>query len=404
MDTAKIINGYKEDVKSFLANMIKYPSIVNQETELINYIQNFFAEEGYEFEKHSIPFALSYDRQFTKYPQFRGFNNRDNLVLKIPGTGDGRSLIINAHMDVVPAGEWKDAFNPRIDGDIVYGRGAVDDKGQIAVIYALLRFLKETGYKNKGDIIIELVIDEEVGGNGTLALLREGIKADGAIVLECADMEIHPANRGVLWFEADIKGKPVHMGKKHEGVSAVDKGIEFINLLYEYEKELRKNKHPLFKKHKYPAQVNIGKFNAGSFPSMVPDWCKIEGGIGFLPDKNLETIRSDIANILNNKASDWLKNNIKIEYNALHNDAYEISVEHPLVKTLSESFKSAKYNTDINGWIVSCDARLFKTVGDMPVVVTGAGKLELAHSDNEHVDVNEILKMAEILFEFIQRW
>ena len=59
MDTAKIINGYKEDVKSFLANMIKYPSIVNQETELINYIQNFFAEEGYDFEKHSIPFALS---------------------------------------------------------------------------------------------------------------------------------------------------------------------------------------------------------------------------------------------------------------------------------------------------------------------------------------------------------
>ncbi len=404
MNTENFLNGYKEDVKNFLATIIKYPSTVNNEVELINFLENFFKDLGYNVERHPIPFALSYDKEFTKYPEFKSFKDRDNLVLKIKGTGEGRSIIINAHMDVVPAGNWDNAFNPEIKGDLVYGRGAVDDKGQIAVIYTLLRLIKEKNFKPRGDIIIELVIDEEVGGNGTLSLLREGIKADGAIVLECADMEIHPANRGVLWFEANIKGKPVHMGKKYEGISAIDKGIEFINLLYDYEKQLQKSKHPLFKKHKYPAQVNIGKMNGGSFPSMVPDWCKIEGGIGFLPDKSIEIVKSDIDKILENKASKWLKDNIELSYNALHNDAFAISPSHPLVTTLAESFKKANYKTEINGWIVSCDARLFQTIANIPVVVTGAGKLALAHSDNEHIDINEVLKMAEILYEFLQRW
>jgi acetylornithine deacetylase len=108
-----------------------------------------------------------------------------------------------------------------------------------------------------GDLLSEIVIEEEAGGNGSLSLIRQGYRADGAVILEPTELKIHPANRGVLWFRVTTEGKPAHMGRIYDGISAIDMSIDLIRALREYERILIEDSrtHPLFRMHRQPCTV-----------------------------------------------------------------------------------------------------------------------------------------------------
>ena len=89
---------------------------------------------------------------------------------------------------------------------------------------------------SKASFQAHIVVEEEFGGNGALAMIRQGYKADAVLVAESTEMQIHPANRGAIWFRIEIEGLPRHMGRKHDGISAIDLSYKVIQALYEYEK------------------------------------------------------------------------------------------------------------------------------------------------------------------------
>lgn len=133
------------------------------------------------------------------------YAGRSNLVAYLPGApdGQGRRLALNVHIDTVCP-----YFPPRIEGDIVHGRGACDDKGPLAVLLAALRVVadrrRRDGTSPAGDLTLMFVIDEETGGNGSLSLaidreLRQ--RYDALMVLECCGNNIHPGNRGAVWYK-----------------------------------------------------------------------------------------------------------------------------------------------------------------------------------------------------------
>lgn len=239
-----------------------------------------------------------------------------------------------------------------------------------------------------------------------MALIRQGFLADAALVMEGTRLRIHPANRGALWFKAVIKGKPVHMGKKWEGVSAIEKACNFVRLCQEFEARLIEESrgHPLFPMEPPPAQVNVGTIRGGEWPSMVPARVELEGGIGFLPNKDLKGIREEFVNFILSRADPWLREHITFSFERLHNDAYETPVDHPFVKTAQEVAGEMGLDTTLTGMVASCDARLFAKVGGMPTIVFGPGDLERAHSDRECVSMTEVLKAAEFLCRLILRW
>ena len=196
-------------------------------------IQDILREEleslGLETRQQEISESLRSDPDYTAPENPVPFAGRPNLFGLRRGNGTGKSLILNSHVDVVPAtADWPDAFSGRIEGDVVHGRGAVDCKGQIVTALAALQALKDARVKLAGDLTVEFVIEEEVGGNGALAAIVDGPRADGVIVLEATQMLIHPANRGAVWFRATIEGKSVHMGRIREGVNAIEKACEMI--------------------------------------------------------------------------------------------------------------------------------------------------------------------------------
>jgi acetylornithine deacetylase len=196
------------------------------------------------------------------------------------------------------------------------------------------------------------------------------------------------------------------MAKYHEGVSALDEMIGLIGILKEYGKKLYEESkgQPLFPYDPLPVTVNVGQINGGDWPATVPAECWIEGGIGFLPNKRLHQIQDELRKNIEAKASDWAKNNYHLEFSRLHNDAYEMPVEHPVVKSLCSAADSVRGSQAPLGWLASCDARLYFHRGGMPTVVFGPGDLGYAHSLTEQIKVSDILRAAEIMLLFLIDW
>lgn len=391
-----------------LRDILQYPSVQGKESEIQHYLYKAFRSLGYEIRSCAVPERIRNDKEYTYTDNKISYRGRPNLVVMMRGDGGsgGRSVILNTHSDVVSAEGWSSAFKPQRRGDLIIGRGACDAKGQIAAIYLTLSALKSSRVRLKGDIIIQIVIEEEVGGNGSLALIRDGIRADGVIVMEPTGLDVHPANRGVLWFRCLINGRSVHMGWKQEGVSAIDEMFKVINELKLYERYLlRKAKgHPMFRMHKCAAQINVGTMQAGDWPATVPGQAVIEGGAGFTPNVRMAEVKRTFRAIVSRKSGPWVRNHHRLEFPKLHNDAYEISSAHPLVLALQKAGRAIGHNPRVCGMTASCDARLFRHVGKMPVVVFGAGHLRDAHSDREQIRWSEIVHCAEMLGGGLIQW
>ncbi|HOJ39833.1 MAG TPA: ArgE/DapE family deacylase, partial [bacterium] len=357
-------------------------------------------------EKVAVPESIKQDPEYTFASAELDYRFRRNVVLHYPSTGEGRSLILNSHSDVVDAPDWPEAFTPRVKNSFVYGRGACDAKGHLATIYLTLLVLQHLKIKLKGPLQVQSVIEEEVGGNGSLALIRQGYTADAALVLESTELKIMAANRGAVWFTFEVEGRSVHMGKSYEGVNAIEKTCVFMKAMRQYEQRLiaESRQVPLFEKYTQPVQVNFGTIMGEGWPSMVCGKVRLEGGVGFLPNKTLPQVKKEIEEVARNCGDDWVAKHHRVSFNKLHNDAYAISPNHPIVKTMEQAVRTAGLVPEVSGFIVSCDARLFNRVGNMPTVVFGPGTISDAHSSSEKIELKQISLAAEVLVHTICAW
>jgi acetylornithine deacetylase/succinyl-diaminopimelate desuccinylase-like protein len=194
------------------------------------------------------------------------YAGRSNLLYVVPGAGSGgtgQSVAVNAHLDVVAP-----YFPPRVKGGTVFGRGACDDKGPAVSIVAALKVLSEVmptaGLKWNRNVVAMLVVEEETGGNGSLSLaIDRDLRTlyDSIVVCECTGLKFYPANRGAVWYRADLQAP--------KGVSAFEM-FAFVN--EEMEKEgaaiRAESRHPLFPQR--PVQTCHGVIGPyGEHPSRI---------------------------------------------------------------------------------------------------------------------------------------
>jgi acetylornithine deacetylase len=401
----KAVTDVLPEAVGFLADIIRFPSIEGAERDVQERTARALNELGMVVALEPIPESIRSDAEFTP-GSAKSFSGRNNVVARAHGSGGGRSLILNTHSDVVGAPGWDEAFKPTDREGFLWGRGAVDAKGQIATIYLALLAIRKLGVHVAGDIEVQIVIDEEVGGNGTLALLRSGHRADAAVVLEPTSLKLHPANRGALWFRFTVNGEAAHMARKFEAASAVDYSMELVSILYRFEKELleRARTNELFSSYKNPVQINIGKLTAGEWPATVAARAVIEGGVGFLPDTTIGEVKKGLMERVDREGSGWLRANYKLEFPGLHNDAFMTAHDAPVVKCFQASLANAGCDAGLSGWIASCDARLMSKVAGLDTVVFGPGDLSLAHSERERIDLAEMEEAAATLVRFIIDW
>jgi acetylornithine deacetylase len=395
----------REEAKSMLLDLVSIQSISGQEGDAQKNLHGrFSALAGETFlipMKESLrsdpKFASGIDVPFEGRPQTRYF---------WPGKGKGRSLIACAHVDVVGPGDWKDAFEPRVEGDRLYGRGATDDKAAIVSIFLAVKILQALGVRLLGDFEVHLTNEEEVGMAGALAFVREGFRADGVLVLEPTDHNIYIANRGCLQFKIHVEGKQAHLGKKRYGVNAIEKAAKIINALVEYEDRLidEGKGYPLFEEFEYPGQVNVGIIKGGDFFSIVPDLVTMDGGIGFLPMKTMAQVEKEFLAVIDKIDDPWLKDHCRVEFNGLKNEPYQMPMSHSFTDALMETLHALGRNPEIGGMMATCDARYYFNQGGMPSIVYGGANSNLSHAKNEYADIMDVLETAVDYAAFITDW
>ena len=339
------------------------------------------------------------------------YENRPIVVGVCKGDSNGRSIILNGHMDVVspePVQEWKhDPWGAEVEGDKLYGRGALDMKSGLAASMMALRAILECGVRLKGDAIVECVIEEEVGvGNGTLASMIRGFTADACIVTEPTELRICRSMRGGLYFRITLQGKSFHGVEKWKGASAIDLGVGMLAELKSMEATLSQlESHPLYDG---PISIPItpDRIRAGTWKGMVPPDCTIEGYFETLPGKSIEewesTFRRRVQEFANKDP--WLsKNPPKVEFTEKY-EAYEMPANDPFVQMMENSyFDVSGLKAPVIGMNAGCDAGVRAIYGHSSTVVFGP-KGSNWHGVDEYASIESVITCEKVIAKTILDW
>jgi acetylornithine deacetylase len=342
----------------------------------------------------------------------RRYAGRSNVVGTI-GSNAGRSLILNGHIDTVtsdPLELWQhNPFGAEIDKGKIYGRGSCDMKGGLAAMLMALKIAREI-QEIQGKVIFESAVDEEGGGNGSLACAAEGYSADAAIVAEPTNLRICRAHRGVLIGRIEVYGKAAHASEKYEGVSALDKGVEILRELSLLEQWRRDHvePHPLLEK----PIVLAGKFQAGEQVNTVPSKCTIDIDVKYLPSEVDEDgagskVKDQVEKCLlkQSEKDSWLKlHPPKIEF--LYDlPPSSIPADHPLISAIN-SVHSMLYGgrpASVIGFQAWSDMYHLNS-HNTPAVMFGPGDVKSAHQTDEYIDVQELIDATKVLCGLIISW
>jgi acetylornithine deacetylase len=342
------------------------------------------------------------------------YHDRPNVVGRFRGAGGGRPLILNGHIDVVPAGQrelWShDPYEGVIVDGKLFGRGAADQKAGIASMIMALSCVLEAGLEPLGDVIIESAVNEELGGyNGTLACCLKGYEADAAIVTEPTDLVIAPASKGGQTYRAIVPGRSSHHAWWWEGISALDKALVVKRALERWEKlrarELEKT--PLFSDRAYypvPALSDtIWYLRAGDPEIMAtPNAAELAFWVDVLPGEDREETLRRFEEFVSTEASadPYLKEHPPRLERALMRPFTGVSVDldHPVIAALSRAHEGVVGRAaEVAGMGGASDAMIFNLYSNTPAVVFGPGNIRTAHSPDEFVETRDVIAATQIL-------
>lgn len=325
-----------------------------------------------------------------------------------PEVPEGRSLILNGHIDVVspePIAGWGevDPFGAeRADGWVV-GRGAADMKCGIAAILGAVRGLRALGLQPRAPITIESVVEEECSGNGTLQTLLDGFTADAAVIAEPFGAAITTSQVGVMWFSVRIVGVSGHAAESQQATNAIEESLAVIGSLRALEAELNAAPPAPYDLFPHPINLNVGTIRGGDWASTVPGECETGFRIAMYPGTPIEEMRDRIEHVVR-EATGHLPVAAEVRYRGFASPGYDIPDDHELVTTLATAF-AAQAGTPpaLVATTGTTDAGVFGNVGGVPAVCFGP-YAEAAHGVGERVYLPSVLQTAQVLGLFVRDW
>jgi acetylornithine deacetylase len=318
---------------------------------------------------------------------------RTSVVGRLAGTGGGRSLMLNAHCDTVDVRGMAEPFSGAVREGKLYGRGSYDMKGSLAACMAAAKGLKDSGIALRGDVVVAAVADEEYGSLGTRDLIGR-IKVDGAIVTEPTALEVCLAHKGYLWIEVVVEGRAAHGSKFELGIDANMKMGLFLARLNQLEVDLRtRTPHRLVG----PPSLHAALLNGGAGLSTYAPSCTLHIERRTVPGETEAQATAEIQEIVDELSDSDMDFRGAVRTYFVR-DPFEVAETAAIVRAADRAVEKvrgcAPAHIGDTPWM---DAALLQAAGIETVVLGAAGAG--AHSDVEYVDVDSVLKLADILAE-----
>ena len=303
------VDRLRDEMVHILTDLVSIPSVVGSEGSAQDFMRRQYESIGLEVQTFEAN-----KEKVRAHPAFVDseipFEGRPNVIGILRGDPRKKSIILNGHIDVVspePSDQWQyDPWGGEIEGNRLYGRGAMDMKaGLVTNLYAV-KALASLGLKPGGTVMLQSVIEEEAGGGGgTLACLMEGYTADGMIITESHLFPVI-SHAGILYFRVKVKGKTAHAGRAHLGVNAIGRMMKIYQALEQLDIQRAATvKFPLYDKVEgRSCHLNIGTLKSGDWPSTVAGFAEMECRISYIPGESIADIKKTIEDVIHQTAQD----------------------------------------------------------------------------------------------------
>ena len=389
-----------------LATLVGIPSVsgTDAENEAQAHVARRLADAGLEVDHWPIDLP-----GLTAHPDFPGMEvdrtEAWGLVGRLPGVGEGATLMLNGHVDVVPVGDpdaWTTPpFSADVRGGRLHGRGSCDMKaGLIASLWAV-RALRVAGVRLRGDVVLASVQGEEDGGLGTFATLQRGWRADACVIAEPTALDVVPANSGALTFRLRIRGRAAHAARRTEGVSAIERFWPVWQALAELERRRHASVDPLVARWPLAHPLSIGRVRAGDWASSVPDLLVAEGRFGVAIGEPTDDARVDLEDAVAAacERDPWLREHpVEVEWWGGQFASGRIPPGSDLVDRVEAAHRTAGgHPQDVYGAPYGSDLRLLTGLAGIPTLQYGPGDARLAHGPDESVPLDEVVTAARTL-------
>ena len=340
-----------------------------------------------------------------------GFDGRPQLAARLRGTGGGESLLLNGHIDVVPARRedgWEhDPFDPRVSGDRIVGRGACDMKGGIAAMVVAAEVLAGTGAM-RGDVVVCTNTDEESSGVGGLACARRGITGDYTIVTEPSSLEVWPACRGTVYCTVDVAGRAGHAEQEHPhwrdggAVNALDKGRFLLDGVERLRREWRTRvdlRHPLLD----PPDIVPTRFVADAgWHVTIPDRAFIDLSVLILPQQAdaqgwTTDAQAEVEGFLRRwcDTDSWLAEHPPTFRWHTEVNPSDTPVDTPSVRALLAANAALGLPVQLGGLGSWYDGATFALETGTPALMYGPRAIDRAHTVDEYVPIDDLVACAQ---------
>jgi acetylornithine deacetylase len=342
------------------------------------------------------------------------YENAINVVgTHRPEQTKGRSLILNGHIDVVPTGPldmWTyPPYDPRIVDGWLHGRGAGDMKAGLAANLFAFDALRAAGLEPAATVHLQSVVEEECTGNGALACLARGYHADAAIITEPMNDTLVRANVGVIWFQVEVRGRPVHVYESNQGASAIASTYRVIDALEKLESRwnAKKETQRHFAGAEKPITINVGRIEGGDWASSVPCWCRIDVRAGIYPGTSVADAQAEIESVIQHACREdayLSKHPPVVTYNGFAAEGYVLEEGSEAERCLSKAHARV-YSSELQAEVCPAylDARVFVLYDETPALVYGP-ICERLHGFDERVELESVRRVTKSVALFMAEW
>jgi acetylornithine deacetylase len=356
------------------------------------------------------------------------------LAARLPGTGGGKSLAFNGHIDVVPVGDYSawthPAWGGEVEGGKLWGRGACDMKAGVAAAVLAVQALVESDTRLKGDLWLHFVADEEVVGWSTRRLAARLPKVDAVIVAEPTELQIQPVEGGLVHMRIEVDGRESHAGNRYKsihagglgnegGINAIEKGLLIAQALQRLERDWAiYRSHPLLPPGfgsimpgmivGGPGGGSDGKLNLISNPGTSPNYCAIEYNIWYLPNETFEEIRDEIEGFVGAvcQTDPWLREHpprFAWKTRNVFFPPVDTPADHPIVSTVGASLDAVGRAVEIVGFNAASELAWYAEQ-EIPGVIFGPGSIAQAHSPDEFVELDQLQDASRVMAQTAVAW
>jgi acetylornithine deacetylase len=385
----------------------------------VGYVGDFLAGIGFDLETWDVGPSAT----FPAHPV---------LVATRPGSGGGRSIAFNAHVDVVPVGDrgsWsQEPFGGAVVDGRLYGRGATDMKGGLAAAMWATKVALEEGLEPRGDIVFHVVSDEEVVGNGTREIVERTRPADVTISLEPTELRLCAGEGGLVHFRIEVEGVEAHASTRHlavhggkigGGVNAIEKTLKVIVALQELERRWAETKsHPILP-HGFdtllpgiivggPGGGADGRLNLFSNAGTTPNYCSVEYNMWWYPDEPYEDVKAEVEDAIAAaaQADPWLAEHppkVTWKLGSIYFPPLDVPLDHPAVSTLADCLRRVGLDASPVGFEAATDLAWYGE-RKLPGIICGPGSIAQCHVADEYLATEQLLRATQVYAQMLVEW